>query len=84
MRHWRVFLIAIGFAAAGFAAGAHNGIELKGELSASETEMEEGYFSIEADTTLVVRPGSPMHQWLRDHAGRQVRLLVEPVQTTNE
>jgi hypothetical protein len=78
MRNWQILLITIGFAAAGFAAGAHSGIELKGELSASETEAEEGYFAIAADTMLVVRPGSPMHRWLRERAGQPIRLVLEP------
>jgi hypothetical protein len=82
MRNWRILLIAIGLASAGFVAGAHSGIELRGELSASETEAEEGYFAIAADTTLVVRPGSPMHHWLRERAGQRIRLVVEPASVT--
>jgi len=27
---------------------------------------------------LMVRPGSPEHQWLKAHAGQTVRLIVEP------
>ncbi|MCA1584686.1 MAG: hypothetical protein LC791_07925 [Acidobacteria bacterium] len=77
MRHWRVFLIVIGCAAGGFAAGAQSGLELKGQVTASDTEAAEGYFAIDEDTTLAVRPGSAIHRWLLERAGQQVTLLVE-------
>jgi hypothetical protein len=62
-------------------ARANGGIELRGQLSANETEMQEGYFAVAEDTVLMVRPGSPLHRWLREHAGRTVRVVVEPAAT---
>ena len=60
---------------------AHNGIELRGSLTANETEKQEGYFAVAQDTVLMVRPGSELHTWLKAHAGQNVRIVVEPAET---
>ena len=80
MRHWfSIFiLVAAIFFLGSLSTDAQNGIELKGNLNANDTEREEGYFALAQDTVLMVRPGSPAHQWLKAHAGRKVRLVVEP------
>jgi hypothetical protein len=64
-----------------FGARANDGIEVRGSLSANETEREEGYFAIAQDTVLMVRPGSPAHQWLKQNSGRTVRVVIEPAET---
>jgi hypothetical protein len=58
--------------------GAQDGVEVRGQLSANETERNEGYFSVAQDTALMVRPGSPLHQWLKDHTGQTVKIMIEP------
>jgi hypothetical protein len=60
---------------------ANGGIELRGQLSANDTEMQEGYFAVAQDTVLMVRPGSQLHQWLKQHSGQTVRLVLEPAAT---
>jgi hypothetical protein len=60
---------------------ANNGFEVRGQLSANETEMQEGYFAVAQDAVLMVRPGSPLHRWLKEHAGQTVRVVVEPSAT---
>ena len=60
---------------------AQGGVELRGNLSANDTEREEGYFAVAQDTVLMVRPGSELHQWLKEHSGQTVRLVVEPAPT---
>ena len=60
---------------------AQGAIELRGNLSASETEMQEGYFAVAQDTVLMVRPGSELHRWLKEHSGQTVRIVVEPAAT---
>jgi hypothetical protein len=64
-----------------FGVRANGGIELRGHLNANETEMQEGYFAVAQDTVLMVRPGSSLHQWLKDHHGQTVRIVVEPAAT---
>jgi hypothetical protein len=64
-----------------FVVRANGGIELRGQLSANETESQEGYFAVAQDTVLMVRPGSPLHQWLKQHHGQVVRVVIEPAAT---
>jgi hypothetical protein len=77
MRRWvLIFLAALTLM--GYGARAFSGFELRGHLTANETEMQEGYFAVAQDTVLMVRPGSELHQWLKAHAGQAVRIVVEP------
>jgi hypothetical protein len=80
MRRWLLFLI-LALAIATLGVRANSGIELRGNLSANETELKEGYFAVAQDTVLMVRPGSELHTWLKDHAGQTVRIVVEPAAT---
>jgi hypothetical protein len=73
-----LFALLIGMT---LAARANGGFELHGQLSANETEMQEGYFAVAQDTVLMVRPGSSLHQWLKAHQGQNVRIVVEPAAT---
>ena len=75
---WLVLLVATVFILGSLGARAQSGIELRGNLSANDTEREEGYFSLAQDTALMVRPGSEAHNWLKAHAGQTVRIVVEP------
>lgn len=80
MRRLVLILLAV-VVLATFGARANGGIELRGQLSANETEMQEGYFAVAQDTVLMVRPGSQLHQWLKQHSGQTVRILIEPAAT---
>ena len=77
----RLVLILLAILVMTFAVRANGGIELRGHLSANETEMQEGYFAVAQDTVLMVRPGSELHQWLKQHQGQTVRVIVEPAAT---
>ena len=57
----RLVLILIGLLVMTFAVRANGGIELRGHLSANETEMQEGYFAVAQDTVLMVRPEARDH-----------------------
>jgi len=80
MRRWLLYLLAVIFIAT-LGVRAHNGIELRGSLTANDTEKQEGYFAVAQDTVLMVRPGSELHEWLKAHAGQTVRIVVEPAAT---
>jgi hypothetical protein len=77
----RLVLILLAILVMTFAVRASGGIELRGQLSANDTEMQEGYFAVAQDTVLMVRPGSELHQWLKQHQGQTVRVIVEPAAT---
>jgi hypothetical protein len=83
MRHWlsAFMLIAALVFLGSLGIRAHSGLELRGNLNANDTEREEGYFALAQDTVLMVRPGTPEHQWLKAHAGQTVRIIVEPAGT---
>ena len=77
MRRWLLYMLAA-LMLATWSVGAQSGIELRGNLSANDTEREEGYFAVAQDTVLMVRPGSELHQWLKQHSGQTVRIVMEP------
>lgn len=60
------------------AAAAQAGYSLSGRLGATEQEAQEGYFAIDNQTMIVVRPGSDMHAFLRGRIGQRIRLTIEP------
>jgi hypothetical protein len=75
---WVLMLVAVVVVLGSLGADAQSGIELRGNLSANDTEREEGYFALAQDTVLMVRPGSEAHKWLKQHSGQTVRIVVEP------
>jgi hypothetical protein len=77
----RLVLLLFALVLMSLAVRANGGIELRGHLSANDTELQEGYFAVAQDTVLMVRPGSPLHQWLKEHQGQSVRVVVEPATT---
>ena len=77
----RLVFIVLALIVMTLAIRANGGVELRGHLSANETEMQEGYFAIAQDTVLMVRPGSQLHNWLKEHQGQVVRIVVEPAAT---
>lgn len=63
----------------GWGVAAQEGFVLTGRVSATDQEADEGYFAIDQQTMVVVKPGSELHAYLRAQAGKRVRLVVEPV-----
>jgi hypothetical protein len=63
---------------AGLAAAAQRGFSLTGRLGATDQEAQEGYFAIDNQTMIVVKPGSDFHAYLRTKVGQRVRITVEP------
>ena len=57
---------------------AQEGFSLTGRLGATDQEAQEGYFAIDSQTMIVVKPGSEMHVFLRGKVGQRIRLTVEP------
>ena len=62
----------------GWRVAAQEGFSLTGRLSATDQEADEGYFAIDQQTMIVVKPGSELHAYLRGQAGKRVRITVEP------
>jgi hypothetical protein len=69
-------LVAVGLAGAGMAA--QEAFSLAGRVSATDQEAQEGYFAVDQQTMIVVKPNSPMHAYLKSKVGQRVRITVEP------
>jgi hypothetical protein len=78
MRRLVVFVALIGTLLLGWGVAAQEGFSLTGRLSATDQEADEGYFAIDQQTMIVVKPGSELHAYLRGQAGKHVRITVEP------
>jgi hypothetical protein len=49
------------------------------EVSSAAHEIEEGYFSLGPETTLIAKPGSDLQRFLTRQNGRKVRVSVTPL-----
>jgi hypothetical protein len=59
-------------------AAAQEGFTVSGRLGATDQEAQEGYFAIDQQTMIVVKPGSELHAYLKGKVGQRVRITVEP------
>ena len=78
MRRLLVLITIVGTLLLGFTVAAQEGFVLSGRLSATDQEADEGYFAIDQQTMIVVKPGSDLHTYLRSMAGKRVRITIEP------
>jgi hypothetical protein len=79
MRRLVVLVTLMGTLLLGLSVAAQEAFSLAGRLSATDQEADEGYFAIDQETMLVVKPGSQLHAYLKGQAGKRVRITVEPV-----
>ena len=78
MRRLAMLVAVLGILLAGMAVAAQRGFSLSGRLGATDQEAQEGYFAIDNQTMIVVKPGSDFHAYLRTKVGQRVRITVEP------
>ena len=57
---------------------AQQGFTIRGRLGATDQEAQEGYFALDSQTMIVVKPGSDLHAYLRSRVGQRVRVTIEP------
>lgn len=77
MRRFWILTVILGMLLVGLAA-AQRGFSLSGRIGATDQEAQEGYFAIDNQTMIVVKPGSDFHAYLRSRVGQRVRITVEP------
>jgi hypothetical protein len=46
------------------------------QVSAAEHEAQEGYFSLGDDTTVMVKPGTDLHQFLNSRRGKKITIRI--------
>lgn len=78
MRRLAMLVALIGTLFAGLAVAAQHGFSLAGRLGATDQEAQEGYFAIDNQTMIVVKPGSDFHAYLKSKVGQRVRITVQP------
>jgi hypothetical protein len=78
MKRLLVLVTLMGTLLLGFTVAAQEGFVLAGRRGATDQEADEGYFAIDQQTMLVVKPGSDLHAFLRGKSGKRVRITVEP------
>jgi hypothetical protein len=57
-------------------AAPTEGFVVSGFLSANPTELDEGYFALGQNLTLMVRPGSAFHHQLKPLVNGNVRIVI--------
>lgn len=62
----------------GLGMSAADGVQLNGQLGATDQEADEGYFALSPDVMIMVKPGSPAHRWLKSRTGQRVVLTIAP------
>ena len=62
----------------GAAIAAQQGFIVRGRIGATDQEAQEGYFAVDNQTMIVVKPGSELHGYLRSRVGQRVRISIEP------
>ena len=82
MRRIVVMLLMVVLLMAGLAF-AQQGFTIRGRLGATDQEAQEGYFAIDNQTMIVVKPGSELHGYLRSRVGQRVRITIEPETGSN-
>jgi hypothetical protein len=78
MRRLVILVALLGTLFAGLAVAAQQGFSLSGRLGATDQEAQEGYFAIDNQTMIVVKPGSDFHAYLKTKVGQRVRITVAP------
>ena len=78
MRRLVVFAALLAVLAMVAVAAAQAGFSMSGRLGATDQEAQEGYFAVDNETMIVVKPGSELHKYLRSKVGQRVRITIEP------
>ncbi len=65
------FMLGAGF------VWAQGGYLLSGHVSATDSEVDEGFFGVGQETSIVAKPGSGAHKWLKEHTGQRIRVTLE-------
>ena len=78
MRQLLVLVALFGMVLMGLRVAAQDGFTVRGRLGATDQEAQEGYFAIDQQTMIVVKPNSELHAYLKGKVGQRVRITVQP------
>jgi len=77
MRRIVVVIAAVALLMTALAYAVQQSFTIRGRLGATDQEAQEGYFALDSQTMIVVKPGSEIHQYLRSKVGQRVRITIE-------
>jgi hypothetical protein len=72
---WLVLALLLAFMSIDRASDRDEAV-LTVQVNSADHEVEEGYFSLGSDATLMVKPGSDLHRFLARQRGHKVKLLL--------
>ena len=78
MRHIVLAIALLVALMGGLVLAAQQGFTIRGRLGATDQDAQEGYYAIDGQTMIVVKPGSEIHDYLRARVGQRVRVSIEP------
>lgn len=78
MRRSAVLVAFLAVLLMGLVVAAQEGFSVSGRIGATDQEAQEGYFAIDNQTMIVVKPGSQLHAYLKSKVGQRVRFTIEP------
>ncbi|MSO29558.1 MAG: hypothetical protein EXQ48_01260 [Acidobacteria bacterium] len=78
MRRSAVLVAFLAFLLLGLVVAAQEGFSVGGRIGATDQEAQEGYFAVDNQTMIVVKPGSQLHAYLKSKVGQRVRITIEP------
>jgi hypothetical protein len=76
-------LLILGLLVTGVVVAAQQGFTVRGRIGATDQEAQEGYFALDNQTMIVVKPGTEIHGYLRSRVGQRVRISIEPESGSN-
>jgi hypothetical protein len=76
-------LLILGVLVTGVVVAAQQGFTVRGRIGATDQEAQEGYFALDNQTMIVVKPGTEIHGYLRSRVGQRVRISIEPESGSN-
>ncbi len=83
MRQINAVLLVMGLLVTAVVVAAQQGFTVRGRIGATDQEAQEGYFAVDNQTMIVVKPGSELHGYLRARVGQRVRISIEPESGSN-
>ena len=78
MRRSAVLVAFLAVLLMGLVVAAQEGFSVSGRIGATDQESQEGYFAVDNQTMIVVKPGSQLHAYLKSKVGQRVRITIEP------
>ena len=78
MRRSAVLVAFLAILLMGLVVAAQEGFSVSGRIGATDQESQEGYFAVDNQTMIVVKPGSQLHAYLKSKVGQRVRITIEP------